>query len=402
MKYNYQARTKTGEIQSGVVESTSRDSALSFLRSHNLFVTILEEVSPPFYAKRLKLLNRVPKKEIVVFSRQLAIMFKSEIPLVEVFNTLAKQIKNPTMKEKIFDMVEKIEGGTSLSKTFAFYPEIFSPFYINMVRSGEVSGKLSEVFYYLADYLEKSYDFESKIKGAMIYPIFLSLVFSIVLGIIIFFLIPQMTQVLSETGGELPAMTQLLMGFSLFLRKWGWLLLLLFLGLLVSVYFYLKTKEGKAFFDRNLLKFPLLGTFLKDIYLSRVALNLSTLISGGIPIAQALEVTSHAVGNDVYRGIILAAAEGVKRGEPISQVLERHPQEFTPLVVQMLVVGEKTGKLELSLKNIIDFYQKEVDRELNDFMRLLEPILIVVFGVLVGGLMAAVIIPIYQVVGGGF
>ncbi len=400
MKYNYQARTKTGEIQTGVVESTSRESAISLLRSHNLFVTILEEVIPPFYAKRIKLLDRVPRKEIVVFSRQLAIMFKSEIPMVEIFNTLSKQIKNPIMKEKIFGMIEKVEGGTSLSKTFALYPEVFSPFYINMVKSGEVSGKLSEVFFYLADYLERDYDFGRKVKGVMVYPLFLSFVFLTVMGIIIFLLLPQMTKLLSETGGELPTVTKLLIGFSLFLKKWGWLLILFLLGLGAVAYFYLRTKEGKALFDRTMLKMPLLGSFLKSIYIGRFSLNLSTLISGGVPIAQALDVTGNTVGNEVYRGIILEASEGVKRGESISNLLERYPNQFTPLVVQMLVVGEKTGRLESSLKNIVDFYQKEVDIELANFTRLLEPILIVVFGVLVGGLMAAVITPIYRIVGG--
>jgi len=162
MKFNYQARTKTGEIQSGLIEAATREAAVDLLRSHHLFVTALEEVSPPFYAKRIKFLERIPKKEIVVFSRQMAIMFKSEIPLVEILNTLAKQIKNPLMREKVFEMVERVEGGTSLSKTFNLYPEIFSPFYVNMVRSGEVSGKLSEIFSYLADHLEREYDFNKK------------------------------------------------------------------------------------------------------------------------------------------------------------------------------------------------------------------------------------------------
>jgi type IV pilus assembly protein PilC len=401
MKFNYQARTKTGQIQSGVIEAVSRESALNILKANNLFVTFLEEVFPPFYARRIKLFEKISKKEIVSFSRQLAIMFKSEIPLIEILNTLAKQTKNPLMREKIFDMAEKVEGGISLSKAFSLYPEIFSSFYVNMVKAGEVSGKLSDVFSYLADYLEKDYDFNRKVMGALTYPIFLLFVFVIVMALIILIVIPQLMPLLTQAGGQIPVTTKALIGFSLFLRKWGWLLVLALFGFSGVAYFYLKTKEGKAFSDSILLRLPLLGNFLGNIYLARFALNLSTMISGGIPIAQALEITSKVVGNEVYRSIILETSEGVKRGEPVSRILEKYPREFSPLFVQMLVVGERTGRLESALKNSVDFYQKEVDTGLDKFMRLLEPVLIVVFGILVGGLMAAVISPVYKIVGGG-
>lgn len=400
MKFNYQARSKTGEIQSGMVEASSRESAANVLRSHGLYVTFLEEVSPPFYAKKIKILERVSKKEIVLFSRQLAIMFKSEIPLVEILSTLSKQTSNLGLREKILDMLDKVEGGTTLSKTFSFYPEIFSSFYVNMVKSGEVSGKLSDVFSYLADHLEREYHFSGKIKGALLYPVFVLIVFVAVIAAMIFFVMPQMSRLVAETGGELPTITKILLGASSFLRKWGWILILILLFLVAGGFFYFRSKEGKSFLDKNLLKIPFLKNFLKKVYLSRVSLNLSTLISGGLPIVQALGITGEVVGNEVYKGIILETAEGVKRGEQISALLERYPGEITPLFIQMIVVGEKTGRLESSLINVVDFYQKETDRSLENFMRLLEPILIIVFGLMVGGLMAAVIMPLYQIVSG--
>ncbi len=400
MKFNYQARTKTGQVQSGVVEAVSRESAIDLLRSNNLYVTILEEVSPPFYARRLKFFEKVPQKEVVVFSRQLAIMFRSEIPPVEVLNTLATQIKNESFRGKILDMIEKVEGGSSLSKTFSLYPEIFSSFYVNMVRSGEVSGKLSEVFTYLADYLEKEYDFSRKVRGAMIYPVFLLVVFLAVIAVVVIFVVPQLSIFLSETNRAVPLITRFLIASSEFLRAWGLVLLLIPLGLAVFIRFYLRTKEGRNFFDEKLLKVPFLNGFLKSVYLSRISLNLSTLISGGLPIVQALEVTSNAVGNEVYRRIILETAEGVKHGEPISSLLARHPDEFPPLFIQMMVVGERTGRQELSLRNTVDFYQKEVERSLSNFMRLLEPTLIIIFGILVGILMASVILPVYEIITG--
>jgi type IV pilus assembly protein PilC len=400
MKFNYQARTKTGEIQTGVVEASSKEAAANLLRTYNLYITILEEASLPFYARRMKLFERISKKEIVAFSRQLAIMFKSEIPVVEMLQTLAKQTQNPNLKEKILDMVEKIEGGTSLSKTFAFYPEIFTPFYVSIVRSGEISGKLSEIFSYLADYLEKEHHFYGKIRGAMTYPLFVLLVFLVILVAMIFFVIPQLTQVLTQAGGELPVLTKFLIGATAFLRKWFWLLILIFLFLIIFIFYYSRSKECKIFFDKNLLRVPLLGGFLKKIYLARLALNLSTLISGGLPIVQALETTAEVLGNETYKSIILETSEGVKRGEQISVFLQRYPKEITPLFVQMVIVGEKTGKLESALTNVVDFYQKEVDRTLDSLIGLLEPILIIVFGVLVGGLILSVILPLYKVVSG--
>lgn len=400
MKFNYQARTKTGEIQSGIVEASSREAAVILLKSHNLYVTWLEKASTPLYAKKIKFFEKISKKEIVLFSRQLAIMSKSEIPLTEIFATLAKQTQNPVLEEKILDMLEKVEGGTPLSKTFSFYPEIFSPFYINMVKSGEVAGKLSETFLHLADYLEREYNFSEKIKGMMVYPIFLCFVFLAVLGIMIFFLVPQITNLLAETKAEISGITEFLIGLPGFLQKWARAFILFFLALIIFIFFYLRTEEGKNFLDRNLLKLPVVGDFLKKIYLSRLAHNLSTLISGGIPIIQALEITSEVVGNKVYKSIILETMEGVKRGEQISFLLSLFPKEIPPLFIQMLVVGEKTGKMKTVLINVVDFYQKEVDRGLENFLRLLEPILIVVFGVLISALMGIVLTSLYQAISG--
>lgn len=397
MKFFYQARTETGQIQSGVVEATSREAALNLLKSYNLFVTVLKEASLPFYAKRLKFFERIPRREIVLFSRQLAIMFKSEIPLVEILTTLAKQIKNPLMKEKVSEMVDKVEGGMSLSRTFSFYPEIFNDFYINMVKAGETVGKLSEVFSYLADNLEKEYDFNRKIKGAMIYPTFLLIVSFLVIGLVIFFLVPQLTQFYLESGQRPVGMAKVLFGYALFLKEWGWIFILIFLIIVFFSYFYLKTKEGKKTFDKIILKIPLLNILLKNIYLSRIALNLSTLLSGGLPIVQALKVTSDVVGNEIYKSIVSEVEDRVKKGERISVVFEKYPKEIPPLFIQMLVAGEKTGRLDLSLKNIVEFYQKEIEQNLDNFLRLLEPVLIVIFGLVVGGLMASVVLPIYQI-----
>ena len=396
MRFNYQARTETGEIQSGVVEASSREAALEVLKTHELYATALEEAALPIYARKLKIFERITRKDIVIFSRQLAIMFKSRVPLVETFRTLAEQTKNSNFREKILKSAEEIEGGTALSKALALHPKLFSTFYISMVKSGEASGKLVDVFLYLADYLEREHHFRGKLRGAMVYPIFILVVFVTVLSIIVTFVIPQLSEFLLEGGQELPWLTRVVIKASDLAKSRGWILLLILFALVVLIYRIVKTKKGKEFFDKNLLKVPLLGPFLKKLYLARFALNLSTLISGGLPIAQSLQISGEVVGNETYKKIILETRDEIRKGEKMSSVLKRYPKVISPLFYQMVLVGEKTGTLESSLKNVVDFYQRDVDRSLDDFIKLLEPLLIIFLGLVVGGLMAAVLIPIYS------
>jgi len=396
MKFFYQARSKTGKIQAGTVEASDRDSAFELLKSRGLYVTSLEKAITPVYAKKIKLFERVSNKEIVAFSRQLAIMFKSKVPIVETFRTLAQQTKNDTFREKILKIAEEVEGGTSLSQALSMFPKLFSPFYINMVKSGEASGKLTDVFLYLADYLERESAFRSKIKGAMIYPLFILFVFVVVFAVVVVYVIPQLTAVLEETGKELPWITLQVMGLSNFMRTKGWIILIVLAAAIFGIYRLLKTKKGKAAFDQYVLRMPILKGFLKKLYLSRFALNLSTLISGGLPIAQSLEITGEVVGNTVYRNIILETKEEVRKGETISSVLNKHSKYISPFFFQMVSVGEKTGTLDSSLANAVDFYQDDVERALEGFVKILEPLFIIILGLIVAGLLGAVLMPLYS------
>lgn len=396
MKFNYQARTQKGQIQTGVVEASSREAALSLLQKYGLYITFLEIAKVPFYAKRIEISPRISRKDVVVFSRQLAIMFKSNVPVVEALQTLSNQTKNQNFKEKILKIAEKVEGGTSLSVSLASYPKIFSPFYTNMVKSGEVSGKLSEVLGYLADHLEREYNFYSKVITTMIYPAFVCFVFLVILILMVVFVVPQLSQVLAATGKEAPRLTKMAMGLSSFLKRWWWVFILFFLSFGIFVFKFLRTKEGKKIVDRLSLKLPLLGEFFKKIYLSRLAENLSTLISSGLPIVRALEITGEIVGNDTYKTIILKTQDGVKRGEPMSSILLRYSEFFPPLFIQMTIVGERTGQLGSALMNIVNFYQSDVERSLDSFTSLLEPILIIGLGVIVAGLVMAFLLPIYR------
>lgn len=397
MKFNYQARTKQGQIQSGTVEAPSRKAALNVLLKYGLYVTALEEAGrQPFYAKQVLLLQRFSRKDVVLFSRELAIMFKSRISLAEALRTLASQTKNPVFKETIFTIVDNVEGGTPLSQALRHYPKLFSPFYAAMVKSGEVSGNLAEVLDYLAEHLERELHFYSKLKGAIIYPALIIFVAAVVVTIMVFFVIPRLMLMLEETKQELPLITRVVMGMTNFIKHWGWLLATLLIVAIAFIYQYYKTSSGKRIFDKFFLKLPMLGDFLKIVYLSRFAGNLATLISGGLPIAQALEITAEITGNRTYQDIILKSREGVRKGVPISAVLGDYPDVFPPMFNQMVQVGEKTGTLDKTLMSIVVFYQKEVDRQTNILLSVLEPVLIVFLGLVVAGLMAAVLLPLYK------
>jgi type IV pilus assembly protein PilC len=213
-----------------------------------------------------------------------------------------------------------------------------------------------------------------------------------------YFIMPQLTGILAQSGQTLPLLTRILIGTSNFIREHLLLVLIGIVFIVVGLIYYARSSAGRSFFNRYMLKVPILGSFLRKTYLARMALNLSTLIAGGLPIVKAIEITADVVGNEVYKDMIFDVAEGVKRGEMISNLLSQHPQDITPLFIQMVVVGEKTGRLDSSLLNVVDFYQKEVDRGLENFMRLLEPILIIIFGVIIALLMIAVITPLYQAI----
>lgn len=397
MKFNYQARDKKGKTQSGVIEASSREAALQLLAGHNLFVTLLEAAEArPFFEKNIAFFDRVSLKDIMMFSRQLSVMFVSRVPLVEALQTLASQTKSRAFKEKIFRLSEEVEGGTPFSDALANYPDVFSAFYVNMVKSGEASGTLSGVLEYLADHMEREYHLTSKIRSALVYPAFVVFLAFAVLALLMFFVIPNLSKVLEETGQELPPITQFVLGLAFLFRSFWWVLLLLVGGAAFFLLRWKKTPEGTRFFSEFFLKIPLLHSFLRMIYLSRFAENLSTLISGGLPIVQALDITGKIVGNTVYEDIIEEAKQEVQKGNQISQILQKYPAEFPPVFTQMVFVGEKSGTLDKTLSNIVSFYQKEVERTVEAFLSIIEPSLIVVLGLVVGGLLASVLLPLYQ------
>ncbi len=326
-------------------------------------------------------------------------MLEAKVPPVESLRTLVTQTKNSEFREKILKVTEEIESGTTMSKAFSLYPKLFSSFYVAMLRSGEATGELATSLVYIADHLEREYNLLSKVRGAMIYPFFILFVLVGVFAAMMIFVVPNLVGVLEASGQELPMLTKATIAISDFLRFRGWIVLIALFGLLSSVRWYIKTEEGKKNLDEISLKIPIIGGFLKKVYLSRLAENLSTLITGGLPIMGALDVTKEVVGNSVYKKIITEVEEKISKGETMSSVFVKYPKLIPPFFSQMTGIGEKTGQLDKTLMNIVAFYQKEVERGTENILSIMEPILILTLGLMVALLMAAIVMPLYQAAG---
>ncbi|MBI2463323.1 MAG: type II secretion system F family protein [Candidatus Spechtbacteria bacterium] len=394
--YTYEARTAKGELRTGSVEASSKEAAAEILQQNNLLVTTLQgQEEAPFYTRGVTFFRGIKTQDVVIFSRQLATLFQAQVPLVPSLRTLSSQSTKPQLNEVISSIASDVDGGMPFSDALSRHPKVFSNFYVQMVKGGEASGKLDEVLEYLAKYEEKQYELQGKLTGAMYYPAFVGFVFVIIMTLMLVVVVPKLTTMFAQTGKDLPLVTKMLIGISHFLTTF-WPLLVI--GTPVAIYFirrYLNTPEGKIFWDKTILRVPIVGGIASKMYLYRFADNLSLLIYGGVPIIKALNITSDIVGNTVYRGIIKDAEEHVRRGETIAGALRAYPQ-IPPLVIQMMSVGEQTGKLDSILKNVSHFYEKEVDTTLDSVSTLIQPVMIAVIALGVGLLVAGIYLPILQ------
>lgn len=401
MKYNYQARTSQGAVQTGTVEAPSKDTAIETLHRYGLVILEIVEEKKGFavsLSSELPFFNRVKNQDLVIFSRQLAVLFDAQVPLVQALRTLADQ-SAPAFKKIITEIASDVDAGTAFSESLEKFPKVFSFFYVSVVRAGEASGRLQEVLNYLADHEERSYDLNKKVKGALTYPIFVVSSLIIVGAVMMIFVVPQLTSVLKESGQELPFLTKIIIGISNFLRSYWWLGLLAIGGLAGGVWYGLQTKTGQDYWDGIKLKLPIFGNIFKKIYLARFSENLATLIKGGIPIIQSLTITADVVDNAVYKEIIIKAREEVRRGSTINSVF-LYEKNIPPLVSQMVMIGEQTGKLDVLLAKVASFFQKDVDNIMENLTSLIQPILILILGGAAGVLVAAILLPIYNLSSG--
>lgn len=400
MKYTYQSRTKEGQVKNGVIEASSRDAAAALLQKYGIFVTVLqEEAVKGSFLKKFRFETNVSTKELAIFSRQLAVMLESRVPVVQSLTSLAIQTNKVRFKKIILEVSNFVEEGVSLSEAFGHYPKIFDSFYVNLVKSGEVSGKISGSLYYISNHLESEHDIKSQVQQAMIYPAFTISILFVVINIIIIFLLPKIEELILESASAPSSFTVFVLGFYGILQRFWWMIMLALFLLIVFLIFYFRTKDGRKVFDKWSLKIPFLGDILRKVFLSRFCGNISTLITAGISINKALKITEETVNNSAYKEIIKDVGDKVSEGEKISSVLVGHQDYFPSFVIQMIKVGEETGKLDKTLMEIVNFYDKEIKRSISLFLTLLEPMLIIVLGVVVGFIALSVFAPLYSALG---
>ncbi|MEK7562127.1 MAG: type II secretion system F family protein [Patescibacteria group bacterium] len=400
MKYNYQARSKEGKIEIGTVEASSREAAAVLLQKYNIFVTSLKEQSSQnLFFTKLTFTKKISKKDLAIISRQLAVMLESRVPVTQSLAGLAAQTSKQSLKEKLIKISQLVDEGNPLSEAFAYYPEVFNKFYVSLIKTGEASGKISESLYYLSDHLEREYDIESQVRGAMIYPIFVISVLLVVITIVIFGVMPRISDLIKETTTDPPFFTALMIGFYDFLSRYGWIVILGFVMMIGFIIYYFRTPRGRKTADKLSLNLPAIGGFFKKIFLIRFTENLSTLISAGLSINSALKITKDTIDNYIYKEIISETEKGVSEGEKISSILIRHSEYVPPFVIQMIEVGEQTGRLDKNLMEVVNFYRKEVKRSVDTFITLLEPVLIIFLGGVVALLAISVLSPLYGALG---
>ncbi|MCX6715961.1 MAG: type II secretion system F family protein [Candidatus Taylorbacteria bacterium] len=401
MLFNYEAIDATGAKKIGSIDAVNTDIAISSLQRRGLVLTSIKGADEKsLFSKNISLFERVSSKDIVILSRQLSSLFNAQISALRIFRLLSSEIDNHALGVKLTEVADDLQSGNSISASLAKHPKVFGAFYVNMVKAGEESGKLNEIFEYLADYLDRSYELTSKVRGALIYPAFIVFTFFTVMILMFTMVIPKISPILIESGVEIPIYTKIIIGMSNFLVSYGYLILG---ALIVGIYFlirFVRTPPGKYAYDRLKLNVPYLSILYKKLYLSRFADNMNTMLISGIPMVQALQLTSAVIDNKVYEQIINDAVENVKGGKTLSDSLSGSPKEIPGMMTQMMRVGEEAGEVGSMLKTMANFYTREVSTAVDSLVSLIEPAMIVMLGLGVAILLAAVLVPIYSIAQG--
>lgn len=399
MRFIFKARTQDGETREGIVEALDRAAAIRTLQKENLLpVSVQKEREGLKVVDDLKRVwEGVNAKELSVFFRELATLIHAKVPIVQALRSIEEQADNKFLRFIVKDISADIEDGVPFSDALAKYPDVFSPLIISVVKSGEVSGTLQSSIMFIADNLEKSYQLTSRIRSALFYPAFVVLAAGIIGFLTVTFILPNLTQVIKDFDiPNIPWYTVVVMALGDFMAAYWWAVLLIIFAIIGGVAYYINTDDGRREWDHVKLKLPIFGKLFRMIYVARFAQNFSLLLTGGIPIVRALNITANVVDNAVYQGIILRAADEVRAGGTISSTF-MEAEEVPSMVSRMMKIGEETGKMDETLKSVSDFYEEEIGVMTRNLTTLLEPILIVVLGIGVGILVAAILLPIYNI-----
>ena len=393
--FAYSARPATGgDIQSGEIELATRDDVLAYLHRQKMIPVSVREKSKEF---NITFGTGVKTRDVVIFTRQFATMINSGLPLVQSLDILAEQTENPALRKTIQEVLYDVESGHTLADAMGKHPKIFTELFVNMVAAGEAGGILDTILLRLATFLEKNDALIRKIKGAMVYPAVIFSVAASAIVILLIFVIPTFQSMFESAGIPLPLPTRIVIGMSAFLQGYWWAVAVAIVAITFVVRQFYKTDQGELMIDRILLGLPILGDLQRKAAVARFTRTLGTLVSSGVSILEGLEITAKTAGNRVIHDAVMGSRASIAGGETIAGPL-KESGVFPPMVVQMINVGEQTGGLDEMLTKIADFYDEEVDAAVETLLSAMEPIMIVVLGVVVGGMIVAMYLPIFDMI----
>jgi type IV pilus assembly protein PilC len=388
--------SRAGQMQSGVLTADSKDAAEQMLRRQRIEAPSIKEKGKEIALPKFG--GGVAPQLIAIFTRQFSVMIDAGLPLVQCLEILAGQQENKTFKRALIQIRQDVESGSNLADSMRKHPKIFNDLFTNMVAAGEAGGILDTILQRLAQYIEKSVKLNSQVKSAMIYPVAVISIACIVVAVILWKVIPVFAALFAGLGAELPMPTQIVIWLSNFIADFWWLMAIVIGGTIYSLRRYHETYKGKRVLDGIVLKMPILGMLMRKIAVARFCRTLSTLTASGVPILDGLQITARTAGNSIVEDAIMATRKSVEEGKTISEPLA-DTDVFPSMVVQMIAVGEQTGALDTMLSKIADFYEDEVDTAVAGLMKLLEPVLIAFLGVAIGGIVIAMYMPMFTLIG---
>ncbi len=393
--YVFKGKTRSGAATSGERNADSKDAVIAMLRREQILVTSVKEKGKEIALPKFG--GGIKPKDVAIFTRQFSVMIDAGLPLVQCLEILGTQHDNPNFQKVLLQVRQDVEGGSSLADAMKKHPKVFDDLFTNMIAAGEAGGILDTILKRLATYIEKSVKLKSQVKSALVYPAAVISIAVLVVGVILWKVIPTFAALFAGLGAQLPLPTRIVITLSNWLVR---LLLPLTIGSGVGVYFlkrYYETYKGRRVLDRLMLRMPVIGMILRKIAVARFCRTLSTLISSGVPILDGLEITARTSGNAIVEDAIMETRKSVEGGQSLAAPLKQ-TDVFPPMVVQMIAVGEQTGALDTMLSKIADFYEDEVDTAVANLMTLMEPILILFLGSVVGGIVISMYMPIFDLI----
>ena len=399
MLFTYKALDSGGRPMNGSIDALNMEVAITALQRRGFSIgSIVPASRESFFKRDISFWKRVSSKDIVILSRQISTLFEAQVSALRIFRLLAMETDHPILRDLLVEISDEIQSGSSISNALGKHPQAFSSFYVSMVRSGEEAGKLDQIFGYLADYLERTYEVTAKAKNALVYPIFVIITFISVMVLMFTTVIPSISAILLESGQDIPIYTKIVLGISKFFVDYGWFLLIVVIVGCFFLWQFTKTPRGRYAMSQLKITLPYIGNLYRKLYLSRIADNMHTQLSAAIPIVKSLEITAEVVDNAVFENALALATEGVRGGSSIADAFAKS-SVIPGIMIQMIKVGEESGELGSILETMARFYRREVVNAVDTLVSLIEPVLIILLGLGVGFLLAAVLMPIYNIAG---